>query len=366
MGKNQREQRHLDSYYNFKEKTKCLNEYTDNQLNRTVTMFKWKNLPDSIPEREMELITQTGGYGIFAKGNNGELLFLWGNFAPPLNAYYMPTKILVTNPWANINKEFTIGEDCVLMRNDPLNTGLLPIIRKYGVLDVESNISLKNATINLRTMFNIIASNDTEYKSAMSYLDKLEAGENAAMMNEFMSNGITTQPYSQGSSGYLTQLIELKQYIKGSFLNEIGLNANYNMKRERLNSSEVELNEDYLRPLIDSMLEERQKACEQVNKMFGTNIEVEFNSSWQKYNINNYNESINNIDANTDNNSEDVVETNNNVELENDIEDNNENIIKQDESTNSLDIDVTIEINDNDEENSNEVEKQEEENNVEN
>ena len=56
------------------------------------------------------------------------------------------------------------------------------------------------------------------------------------------------------------------------------------MKRERLSASETDLNEDGLRPLIDSMLEERQHAIKKVNEMYGTNIKVSFGSSWAQYN----------------------------------------------------------------------------------
>ena len=85
-------------------------------------------------------------------------------------------------------------------------------------------------------------------------------------------------PSNNGS--YLTQFIELHQYLKGSFYNEIGLNANFNMKREALGDGESSLNEDSLLPLCDEMLRCRQEDIKKVNEMFGTDITVEFDSSW--------------------------------------------------------------------------------------
>ena len=78
----------------------------------------------------------------------------------------------------------------------------------------------------------------------------------------------------------ITDLIELEQYLKASMFNEIGLNANYNMKRERLSESEVEMNGDNLYPLVDDMASNRKSGIERVNNLFGTDIQVEFNSSW--------------------------------------------------------------------------------------
>jgi len=71
------------------------------------------------------------------------------------------------------------------------------------------------------------------------------------------------------------------QYTKASWFNELGLNANYNMKRESINSDESQLNDDALLPLVDDMLNCRRLAAEKVNAMFGTSISVDFASSWQ-------------------------------------------------------------------------------------
>jgi len=78
----------------------------------------------------------------------------------------------------------------------------------------------------------------------------------------------------------LTQFIELHQYLVGSFYNEVGLNANYNMKREALSESETGLNDDSLMPLCEDMLRCRQEDFDRVNAMFGTSIQVDLDSSW--------------------------------------------------------------------------------------
>lgn len=70
--------------------------------------------------------------------------------------------------------------------------------------------------------------------------------------------------------------------MKASWYNEIGLNANYNMKREKLSTTESQMNNDALLPLVDDMLESRRVGLEKINAMFGTDISVEFASSWEK------------------------------------------------------------------------------------
>ena len=53
------------------------------------------------------------------------------------------------------------------------------------------------------------------------------------------------------------------------------------MKREALGADEVQLNIKALLPLAQNMLECRKEGVEAVNKMFGTNISVDFKSVWK-------------------------------------------------------------------------------------
>ena len=78
----------------------------------------------------------------------------------------------------------------------------------------------------------------------------------------------------------MIQFIELQQYLKGSMYNELGINANFNMKREALSGQEVALNDDALMPLIDDMLKQRRAMCDELNRMFGLEVSVDYGSTW--------------------------------------------------------------------------------------
>ena len=75
-------------------------------------------------------------------------------------------------------------------------------------------------------------------------------------------------------------MIEYQQYIKSEMFNEVGLSSNFNMKRERLISSEVDQAEDSLFPLVYNMMENRISGIAAMNEMFGLNITVDFGSVW--------------------------------------------------------------------------------------
>jgi len=264
-----------------KNKRDCVDLIIDYMINRTQSMFEWDGLPDSIPQRVLELYLQLRGHCCFYE-YEGTLYVFTGGLGGEPDVYYMPTIYTVANPALKISKNLEIDRDCVVASNDSLYTGLFPLFKKYAAMLTETELSINVATINSRIIDLISAPDDRTKTSAEKYLKDVEDGKLGVIAENAFLDGIKTQPYGNtGNSNNITNLIELNQYQKASFFNEIGLDANYNMKRESLNSSESLLNKDALLPLVDDMLKCRKLAAEKVNEMFGTNISVDFASSWE-------------------------------------------------------------------------------------
>lgn len=252
-------------------------------LNKTITIFKYGNLPETITDKDIEIITQVNGYSIW-KEVDGKLYVFYGSLGGEPNPYYLPTLAIIANPALKYNASLKIDEECVVMLNDYLYTGLMPLFNKYGSLLTEADISLKYAIINARVPALLQSDNDNTYKSAKEFFDKIEKGDGYGIIasKEFFE-GIKSQDFYK--QPYIKDLIESIQYIKASWYNEIGLNSQFNMKREAINSAESRLNDDILHPTIDVMLQCRKNAVEKINKMFGTNITVELNSVWEQNKI---------------------------------------------------------------------------------
>ena len=87
---------------------------------------------------------------------------------------------------------------------------------------------------------------------------------------------------AQTSAQTIIQLLERTQYIKGSWLNELGVQSNYNMKRETITANENILNVDNLLPFTDNMLYSRNEAMKELERVFGLKWTYKFSSSWQK------------------------------------------------------------------------------------
>lgn len=258
----------------------AVKEFIDLWLDKTQSMFVYRGLPDTIPQNNLEYYLQYYGYCVVAKVN-GELYAFDGNLAGEENVYHELTQYTVTNTALNYSAILNIGKDCVLCKNDRNLLSLYPILCKYGALIVENELSMKCALVNMRMLTTITASDNDSKSSAEIYMQSVENGKNAVIASNAFLDSIKVHNGTVNTN-YLTQLLETQQYLKASLYNELGINSNYNMKREYIGASESQLNDDMLRPFCDNMLECRKEFVEAINEMYGIDITVEFNSAWKE------------------------------------------------------------------------------------
>jgi len=255
-------------------------------LARLQSMFEYKNLPNTIESNVLDRFVMVNGISCIT--NVGDKLYVFkGNLGGEQDVYYRPTKFIISNPHiANgfMKEAVVLGEEPhtgVLIRNDTEWIGMLPMIARYSYMLAENYITLRIADINLRINALLTATTNKELAAALQYLRDIEDGKLGVIENQPFFDGVKMQSPPSNNGSYLTQFIELHQYLTGSFYNEVGLLANYNMKREAIGTGETTLNQDMLLPLCENMLKCRREDLQKVNEMYGTNISVDFSSSWK-------------------------------------------------------------------------------------
>lgn len=261
-------------------KTSTASFYTYNLL-RTLKMFEYKNLPETIPYEILETYLQTGGVCLFTK-HNDEYYVFQGTLGGEPDVYYRPSQFIVSNPHLSLNKIYNIGEDCVLMRNDPLWYGLSQLNSRYSYMLAENLLTMRTADVMLRISAMLSASDEKTKASGEMYIKNIEDGKISVIAEQAFLDGIKMQTPPTNNGSYLTQFIELHQFLTGTFFHEIGINANFNMKREAINEAESSINENSLLPLCEVMLMVRKQDVEKINEMYGLDIQVEFSSAWEK------------------------------------------------------------------------------------
>lgn len=260
-------------------------------LSRLQKMFKYSNLPETIPRQYLENYLLVNGSCVIGKDlmhpEDENLYAFVGAAGGVPDIYYRPSIYIISNPALKTTVQYHISEtdpnnepDGVLIRNDTMWQGLYPMMARYAALISENLLTIRTADIMLRVLALITAPDDSSRLAADQFLKDITDGKLASIAENRFLDGIHMQNPPSNNGSYLTQFIELHQYLVGSFYNEVGLNANYNMKREALSESETGLNDDSLMPLCEDMLRCRREDMEKVNAMFGTSIEVDFDSSW--------------------------------------------------------------------------------------
>lgn len=270
-------------YYDMIDK---FNTYEKYMMTRLMTMFEYSGLPEEIPQHLAESYIQNFGKALFLK-HEDMYYILFGEFGGVPNAYYIPQEFIIANPYLKLNKKFKIGVDSVLIKNDTMMVGLRKLNEKYAKYLNNSDITMNIANINMRIPQILNASTDEAYRSAVEYLKKVTDGEVGVILDKSsLFDEKSTQSIdfaSRVSNNYLSQLIEMHQYLKASYYNEIGLQCNYNMKRESIGSNESDMNLDTLLPLADEMLYCRQQATKEINDLFGLSISVDFSGAWKRH-----------------------------------------------------------------------------------
>lgn len=281
------------------DKHKLLKQFKNNQLNKSLTMFEWSNLPDTIPQVELEKMLQINGYAVIAE-YQGKIYAFQAGFSGQ-DPYNQPTKAIVNNPALKNNTTYTIGEDCIVIKNDDMKQGLNGIYEYYGQRLIENQITMLMTDYNLRMPFTISSSDDQTTQSAKMYLKKIIDGSLGVIGEQKLFKALSVTPTNSKQTATFADLYGYQQFIIAQLNNTIGLATNNNMKRERLTTNEIEVNKNASYPLVDNMLKNRQQAVDAINEMFNADISVEYSSIWRGINDNSDN-SISD-DGNDENNN---------------------------------------------------------------
>ena len=196
--------------------------------------------------------------------------------------YYQPKTFRVSNPNTGIgafNKEFTIGEDCELIKLTPDFGTILDVIDFYASRLAEISKGIDIGIINAKMPVILTAKNEAQAETLKKVYDKVQQGEplvvwkNIADGEEIIP---TKDPFESFVNDYqktyiVHNLLEDAQILLDSFYTEIGLPVAIE-KKERLITSEADFASAQSQARISCWLETLKESLEKVNTMFGTEI----------------------------------------------------------------------------------------------
>ena len=261
-----------------------LNNHTYRQyLNRltelAISMFEWKNLPDTVDARYLELhLFETGCMVYFKDEVIGDLCLdciVQGR----LDVYGNPLLRRAYSGYNNYQKLLKYDNSVIIWNNYLHGNSILDVEmfarRLYNIdriIDVNANaqktpVLLQGTEKQRLTLLNL-------YKEYVGNAPFIFGDQNLDInsLKAFSTNA----PY------VCDKLYQLKTQIWNEALTYLGISNINIQKKERLITDEVTRNQGGTIASRYSRLESRRQAVEKINDMFGTNIEVNYREDFQQ------------------------------------------------------------------------------------
>ena len=252
-------------------------QYYDRLTELSISMFEWRNLPDTVDPRFLELTLFSNGMAVFFKEED-DYLALQCAISEPLDVYRIPVRrrAYAVN---GFNRELD-NKNSVIIYNNMLHKNSMLDVRMFARdlynLDraISVNANAQKTPILIRCAENERLSLENVYMNydgnkPVIFADK-QLNPNALTVLK------TDAPY------VADKLYTLKTQKWNEALTYLGI-SNVNItKRERLITDEVTRNQGGTIASRYSRLESRRQACKQINEMFGLDIQCDYREDYQE------------------------------------------------------------------------------------
>lgn len=267
---------------NFEESL-SMNNYTYMQyayrlMELSISMFEWKKLPEGVDERFLEMVLFTDGHAVFFKDDElGDYLALQCLINGKLNVYRIPInrRAFAVNGY---QKQLT-DKDSVIIFNNMLHTNSWLDVKMFAkrlynldrIIDVNANAQKTP----------ILIKGNEQQRLTLTNLYKEYDGNAPVIFADKSLDMNALQVLSTQAPYVADKIYQLKTQIWNEALTYLGISNVSFQKRERMVSDEVTRSQGGTVASRYSRLNARRQACEQINKMFGLNIECDFREDYQ-------------------------------------------------------------------------------------
>lgn len=239
---------------------------------RAVRLFKWINTHE-VPPHEIEVALLMGGAAGVTDKYKRKLSVFQGWYAGAPTQYYdIYEDFSIHSPV--FSGVFKIGKDIEIIKNNALMNSIYPLVHRYAIMLAHTETSFVNTLINGRDSGGVpIASTQAQVTAIETYRNNLCNGKVGAILDPAFS-GVQFLSVDKNTVLNIKELVETRENLLNAFYADLGVKTAWNKKGNMINE-EVEANNSMLLLNISEMLEQRQIGCEKINKLYGTNWQVE-------------------------------------------------------------------------------------------
>lgn len=242
---------------------------------RIMRLFVWENTYDvekgtGVEPKEIEERLILKGHCGITKYKN-ELTAFFGDFYGVTKYYDEWSHYNVHSPIYSGTRK--IGKDIVIINNNALRNPTYDLVHYYATMIGHTDVTLINVLINARDSGGVpIVSTQKQKQSVTDYQNKLFNGV-YGVVTDVGNLGIQYAGSDRKTQQDIMDVIEVREKLIKSFYSDIGVRSSFE-KRNNTIQAEVEADTSLLLLNLSDMLKQRENACKEVNKMFGTDWSV--------------------------------------------------------------------------------------------
>lgn len=242
-----------------------------------ISMFEWQNLPDTVDARFLELSLFSNGMAIFFKDEELGYLALQTMIGGNLDVYNVPK---IRRAYATNGFNMPLSEDnSVIIWNNMLRTNCLTDIELFARRLYECDRTIDVNIKAQKTPVAILC--DENQRLTMKNMYAQYDGNEPFIFGAKDLDIKKIQAITTGAPFVADKIMQTKIQIWNEAMTYLGIsNVNF-QKKERLVTDEVTRNMGSTVSSRYTRLEMRKQACQQINKMFGLNINVEYREDIQ-------------------------------------------------------------------------------------
>lgn len=232
--------------------------------------FRWKGLPNGIQERHIEKWLFGKGMAIFFDDPGMGLMCLEAQNSGQVNAYGDPVGY---RAFGYGYQRYLPADKCVIIENNKLR-----IPTEDFILFYVNKLTEAERTMDVNVKANktpVIVLCDDKDVLSFKQIFKLVDGNVPAIFADKSLNidGVSALDLKAKFLG--NDLMDYKRSVESELLTFLGINNSAVDKKERLITDEANANNELIESFFDLQLEARERACEEINAMFGCSISVE-------------------------------------------------------------------------------------------
>lgn len=242
-----------------------------------MSMFKWKNLPDTVDARFLELTLFEDGQIVFFKDEELGYLCLQCTVNGGFNVYRTPTnrRAYAVNGY---QKNLTEA-DSVIIYNNFLRTNSMLDVRNFAerLYNIDRTIDVN---INAQKTPILIKCDEQQRLTMLNTYQQYD-GNQPVIFGDKALNTNAFQVLNTGAPLVADKLYILKTQLWNECLTYLGISNINVQKKERLITDEVTRNQGGTIASRYARLEARRQACDQINMMFGLNISCDYREDYR-------------------------------------------------------------------------------------